>query len=232
MNVFRYVRALKLFVLRTLQRISITRALFDSSVEHWRQALLWAFSNAVGSFMPIWGAFFLLRLHRIDFRFADFARHGEFALYAAAFLAPAVYQILRNMRREKFPLKAGSILLALAGILMTAFIYAGTNPQFGATPTNGGQLDEHYLMTVSGSLLSIAFLFSFLVMLIDNVTNDPDLGVSDRVNQAFLEAAVAIDVPKAILHVADIAEQSANAIPSNDDLRHQFDSQRAEREVE
>ncbi len=181
--------------------------------------------------MPIWGAFFLLRLHRIPFLWVDFARHGEFGLYAAAFLAPAVYQILKNIRRDKFPLKGGAVLLAVAGILMAGFLYAGTNPQFGATPASSQatHVDEIYLVKVSGGLLACAFIFSFLVMLIENVTTDPDLGLADKVNQGFLNAAASLDGPLAVSQIADLSQLDLDdPIPSDEDLGTKFDAKRAE----
>jgi len=179
--------------------------------------------------MPIWGAFFLLRLHRSPFLWADFARHGEFGIYAAAFLAPSIYHILKSMRKDRFPLKAGSVLLALFGILMAAFIYAGTNPQFGANAVQLGKIDETYLMRFSATLLSLAFAFSFLVVLMDTVINDPDVGYADKVDQAFLRAEVSMDQPTSVPDIADVSAPPAeNAIASNDDLRKKFSAERAE----
>jgi hypothetical protein len=191
--------------------------------------MLWAFSNIVGSFMPIWGAFFLLRLHHTPFLWVDFARHGEFGIYAAAFLAPAIYQILKIIRRDKFPLKRGSVLLALVGILMAAFIYSGTNPQFAANAAvQVGTIDETYLMRVSGTLLLLAFTFSFFVTLMDTAANDPDLGYADKVNQAFLEAEVTVDQPGLVSDIADVSPPPGeDAPPSSDDLKQQFSADRA-----
>lgn len=180
--------------------------------------------------MPIWGAFFLLRLHHAPFFWVDFARHGEFGLYAAAFLSPSIYQILKNIRKDKFPLQAGSVLLALVGILMAAFIYAGTNPQLAANAAEKfGPIDEAYLMHASGTLLFIAFAFCFLVTLIDASINDPDLGVVDRVNQAFLQAAVDVGMPEpAPENNNQHPSPDEDAVPQNDDLRQQFNADRAE----
>lgn len=178
--------------------------------------------------MPIWGAFFLLRLHHTPFLWVDFARHGEFGIYAAAFLAPTIYQILKRIRRDKFPLKTGSVLLALFGILMAAFIYAGTNPQFAANAAvQNGTIDEAYLMKVSGTLLLLAFTFSFLVTLMDAVSSEPDLGYADKVNQAILQAEVTADEPTAVSDIADVSSPEADAIPSDAVLKEQFNADRA-----
>lgn len=177
--------------------------------------------------MPIWGAFFLLRLHKAPFVLVDFTRHGELGLYAAAFLAPSVYQILKSIRRDDFPLRGGSVLLALVGILMAAFLYAGTNPQLGANASMGtGTVDEPYLMQVSGILLLLAFGFSFLVTLIDISVNDPDLGVTDKVEQGFLNAAVAVESPRGVQGVAP-PDHDDNTTPLNDELKRKFNADRA-----
>jgi len=219
-----------LSLLRGLKNMSIIKAVLDSAWAHWRLAGLWAFSSVVGSFMPIWGAFFLLRLHRAPFLWVDFARHGEFGLYAAALLAPSIHQILKNRRNERFPLQTGSVLLALVGILMAAFIYAGTNPQLAVNAAQKlDQIDESYLMQVSGALLLIAFSFCFFVTLIDTSVNDPDLGVADKVNQAFLRAAVAVEQPESAPE-SDIPPQDQGDAPTttNDDLRQRFNADRAQ----
>lgn len=178
--------------------------------------------------MPIWGAFFLLRLHRVQFFWVDFARHGEFGLYAAAFLAPAIYQILKSIRRDKFPLRAGSVLIAVVGILMAAFIYAATNPQFGpSVPPQGEKIDETYLMEISGTLLALAFVFSFFVTLMDTAVNDPDLAYLEKVDQAFLRSEVAVERPEPAPAVTDDVDSHDNEFASSDDLKQRFNADRA-----
>ena len=179
--------------------------------------------------MPIWGAFFLLRLHHTPFLWVDFARHGEFGIYAAAFLAPAIYQILKSIRKDTFPLKTGFVLLGLVGVLLAAFIYAGTNPQFAVNASvQAGTIDEAYLMWFSGTLLSLAFAFSFFVTLMDTVANDPDLGYADKVNQAFLQAEVTVDHPEVVSDIADVsAPTDEDAVSSNEKLKQQFSADRA-----
>jgi hypothetical protein len=224
----RIIKIPVLFVLRAIKRPAIVKSILNCSPKNWREAILWAFSNIVGSFMPIWGAFFLLRLHRTPFLWVDFASHGEFGIYAAAFLAPAIYQILKSIRKDKFPLKTGSVLLALFGILMAAFIYAGTNPQFAANASvQRGTIDEKYLMRMSGTLLFLAFAFSFLVTLMDTVSSEPDLGYADRVNQAFLQAEITVDQPGLVSDIADLSTPNEDAIPSSEELKQQFSADRA-----
>jgi len=224
----RIIRTPILFILRVLKRRAIVSSILNCSPKHWREAFLWAFSNVVGSFMPIWGAFFLLRLHHTPFLWVDFARHGEFGIYSAAFLAPAIYQILKSIRRDKFPLKTGSVLLALFGILMAAFIYAGTNPQFAPNAAvQSGTVDEAYLMRISGTLLLLAFTFSFLVTLMDAVASEPDLGYADKVNQVLLQAEVTVDQPAAVSDIADVAPPETGSVPSDANLREQFNADRA-----
>jgi hypothetical protein len=224
------IRIPVLFLLRAVKNITIVNAILDCTWEHWKQATLWAISSAVGSFMPIWGAFFLLRLHREPFQLVEFARHGELGLYAAAFLAPSVYLILKNMRKDKFPPFQGtSVFLALVGILMAAFIYAGTNPQLAASAAEKLEpIDEGYLLQMSGGLLLLALAFGFLVTLIDASVNDPDLGTADRVNQFFLGAAASADQPESVHGLADLDPPSEDAAISDDHLKQQFNADRTE----
>jgi hypothetical protein len=224
------IRIVVLFLLRTVKNIAIVKAVLDCNWEHWKQATLWAISSAVGSFMPIWGAFFLLRLHHEPFQLVDFARHGELGLYAAAFLAPSIYMVLKNMRKDRNPpLQGTSVFLALVGVLMAAFIYAGTNPQFAASAAEKlRSIDEEYLLRTSGVLLLLALGFGFLVTLIDASVADPDLGSMDRVNQFFLSTAASAGQPEIVPELADLQPPSAEAAFSEDDLRRQFNADRRE----
>jgi hypothetical protein len=54
--------------------------------------------NLLGSLMPIWGTYFVLKLHQQPFHLNDFVKHGEFALYTAAFLAPALQLVVSNIK--------------------------------------------------------------------------------------------------------------------------------------
>ena len=81
--------------------------------------------NFLGSLMPIWATFFLLKLHHQRFYLNDFVKHGEFALYTAAFLAPALQLVVRNIRSSKYVLGTGAVLFAVAGLVFSGIIYSG-----------------------------------------------------------------------------------------------------------
>ena len=120
------------------------------------------------------------------------------------------------------------MLVAVVGILMAAFIYAATNPQFGPSVTPQGEpIDESFLMQISGFLLIVAFLFSFLITLVDALINDPDLTYAEKVNQAFLRSEVAVEQPESTSTVSEAADSHDEKFASSDDLKQKFNAYRA-----
>ena len=122
--------------------------------------------------MPLWGTCVLWCLHSQKFAFSDFLSHGEFALYAAAFLAPALQQVLRNIKETKYVLGPGSVLVAVAALVVSVLIYSGVQPP--------QPVDEHILLTWSLILLPASVLFSVMVTLIENQMADPDVAGSEK----------------------------------------------------
>src|SRR5262249_51646085 len=136
----------------------------NASGKSWWQTLLSVSYNAAGSLMPIWGTYFVLKLHRQSFQMNDFVKHGEFALYTATFLAPALQSIVRNIKDGKYVLGTGSVLFALMGLLISVDIYSAVvggvkYPQ---------DLDEHFLFLVSVILFGASLVFTVLVTVIEN----------------------------------------------------------------
>src|SRR5260370_26672165 len=117
----------------------------NASPKSWWQTVLWVGYHAVGSLMPIWATYFLLRLYYQQALLHDFAVHGEFALYAATFLAIALPQVVRNIKDAKYVLGMGAVLFALAGLVFSALIYSAVvlsvrYPQ---------RIDEIFLLRIS-----------------------------------------------------------------------------------
>jgi hypothetical protein len=132
--------------------------------------------------MPIWGTYFLLRLHHQQFYLNDFIKHGEFALYTAAFLAPALQLVVRNIKDAKYVLGTGAVLFAVAGLVVAVNIYSGvvvgvSYPQ---------QLDELFLFRVSIILFLSSLGFAVLVALIQDQISSPQVEESEASEQRSL----------------------------------------------
>lgn len=125
--------------------------------------------------MPIWGTYFLLKLHHQQFYLNDFVRHGEFALYTAAFLAPALQLVVRNIKDAKYVLGTGAVLFAVAGLVVAVNIYSGV--VVGASYPQ--QLDELFLFRVSIILFVSSLGFAVLVALIQDQISSPDVEESE-----------------------------------------------------
>src|SRR5262249_32069837 len=115
--------------------------------------------------MPIWATLVLLKLHSQPLHFNDFIKHGEFVLYAAAFLAPALQSVVRYSRDSKYVLGTGAALFAVVGLVISGIIYAGVaggTPSFteaGSGPQQSKPINEIFLYYVSIMLLTSSLGF-------------------------------------------------------------------------
>lgn len=153
------------------KKSDILYALRLASWEQWRETIWWLGFNVVGSFMPIWGSFFLLGLSNRPFIFRDFMKHGEFALYSAAFLAPALQVIAGNLRNKRYVLSMGSLLVAVIGLGISMIVYAGVV----VIPLGALNLHEPFLFSVSRVLLPASLIFVFLVTLLQKQFENPNI---------------------------------------------------------
>lgn len=158
----------------------IAEAVLSARRETWRHTISWLGFNVLGSFMPIWGSFFLLKLYGQPFNWNDFVKHGEFALYTASFLAPALQVVIRNIRDARYVLGSGSVLLALFGLLCSAIIYASIATSIAAKLSSTIQIDEPFLFQVSFILFPVSFTFAVVVTLIENQMSTPNVSAIEK----------------------------------------------------
>jgi hypothetical protein len=175
----------------------------------WWETLLWVGYNFLGSLMPIWATFLLLRLHHQHFRLNDFVKHGEFALYTAAFLAPALQLVVRNIKNSKYVLGTGAVLFAVAGLVFSGIIYSGVAPaapsleQTGLPPPLG--IDERFLFYVSMILFTLSLAFAVLVTLIENQPLSTNIQKSEEEGEKQLADKFSGKKPEAAVGVRDIS---------------------------
>jgi hypothetical protein len=162
----------KLLVQRLREASPLIGCLAAASTKSWHRTITWFGFNLLGGLMPLWGTLLLWELHSQGFTFYDFVKHGEFALYAAAFLAPSLQQIASNIKDTKYVLGAGTVLVAVTGLVIAVLIYSGAQPPQHVDPT--------MLTRWSLILLPASILFSVFVTLIQHQMRDPDLGAAEN----------------------------------------------------
>lgn len=146
---------------------SIYRTLREATPEEWGESFGWLLYSLAGSTLPIWlGGYVLLPIFGTHFAWIEYGRHGEFALYSAALLAPTLRLIAKDVenfefvRRQAF-LFFGWIFLTGAVAIYSAVIAADRIANGTAT------LNQYLLLVISLSLYGVSVIFSFLVTIID-----------------------------------------------------------------
>jgi hypothetical protein len=172
----------------------------NASAKSWWQTLLWVGYNLLGSLMPIWGTYFLLKLHHQHFQINDFAKHGEFALYTAAFLAPALQLVVRNIKDAKYVLGTGAVLFAVAGLVVAVNVYSGVVVGVPAPET----IDEVFLLRVSIILFLASLVFAVVVTLIENQLLNPNVRKSDAEDRRALDVKFTQKRPEVATEVQDL----------------------------
>lgn len=142
--------------------------------EHWYDAFYSLVFTLIGSLFPIWASYILLILLTTKFSFTDFIDHGEFALYSAALLSPALYIIGKDRKPAGFPYRTFFILLLPIGLLAAALVFSSV---VFATVTQDQplNLNKQFLRYFTVILLSLSVLFSFLINVLDNIRREPDM---------------------------------------------------------
>lgn len=165
----------------------------------WWQTVLWVGYNALGSLMPIWGTFFWIKLHGQSFHMNDFVKHGEFALYAATFLAPALQAVVRNVRDAKYLLGTGAVLLASFGLLVSVALYSGV---VGAKSPN--EIDQTFLFRTSIGLFVVSLGFAVIVTLLENEQTNLNIRGAEAAVQTALDQQVSKKAPENAGEIRDL----------------------------
>ena len=164
--------------------------------QHWWNALLWGIFCLTGSLLPLWATLFIRGVYGHPYRFEDFVLHGDLALYAAAFLAPAIYQIIFRMKNHSSFLGVGAVILAIMALLFSAIVYMVVNPELVA-PAVSQQIHDYTLLNfVSYSLLLAAVAFSVFVFLNEQQLAFEDLAGAEKIDQEVLISKVEMRNPE------------------------------------
>lgn len=158
----------------------------QSTKEDWKGTAYWFGFHILGALMPIWATACILMFLRQPVHLFDLAKNGEFALYSAAFIGPAILAIINYSRKHRYVLGPGSAFLAIAILLLSAFIYAIV-ASF-TTRHEEGVLNMGLVVRVSYALFSISLLMSLLVAFIENQAANLNLRDEEAKDQKLLQA--------------------------------------------
>jgi hypothetical protein len=190
---------------RGLWRIAI-----EADREVYWESLYWFLFNLLGATLPILvSGIILLPLLDREFSWTEFGRHGELALYAAAFLAPTLRVISRDMRdagfihRQLFVLVTGALLLAATAIYALVIAVDQIPPGI----IGRLEIDAPVLLRMSGKLFAVSVILSTFVRFIDysrrppqstQVLNEEKKGL-ERLNNEFDNTPTASEPKKGVV---------------------------------
>jgi hypothetical protein len=140
--------------------------LFLAVKSNWKEATKWLLFTYVGGLIPVWGGYIIFNLYAKDASLSKFSDHGEFALYSAAMLAPALYYILKDLKTSTFIYRHFFALVCIVCLLVSALLYVGVaSVSVGQIPAT---IDLDFLRGITWVLFLIASLMSFLVTALDS----------------------------------------------------------------
>ncbi len=141
----------------------------------WWETAKWLFYTLAGSLLPVWGSCLLLKLYSQKIQWIDFSRHGEFALYSAAIITPAIYLILKEKFNIPFLRRHLCGFLAFAFLIFSTLIFAGVTVIAVNQNVQRAVLNEPFLVRSSIVVFCLSVFLVFFVTLGDNLLTREDL---------------------------------------------------------
>jgi hypothetical protein len=184
------VTPLSLWVTRVVSNSPLLVTVWKTCRQHWWNALLWGVFSLTGSLLPLWATLFIRGVYGHPYNLEDFVLHGDLVLYAAAFLAPAIYQIIFRMKNNTSFLGIGAVVFATMALLFSAIVYMVVNPELVAPSISQKITDYTLLNFVSYSLLFVAIAFSVFVFLNEQQLAFEDLKNAEKIDQEVLSAKI------------------------------------------
>ena len=137
----------------------------------------WLIAVMAGSLFPVWGSTILLKLLSQEIHFIDFIKHGEFALYSTAALAPALYLITKEKKVDELKMPfldknlCGTFIFILGGLAVLIFA--------GVLSVKNNQVDQNEILNTgflawsSLTIYALSILLLFFLTLADNILTNP-----------------------------------------------------------
>ncbi|QYR20981.1 hypothetical protein KZ483_25110 [Paenibacillus sp. sptzw28] len=148
------------------------RTIFTATSEQWKSTSLWIFYTLLGSLIPTWGGIVLLVIFNKLQDWSVFYKNGEFILYSAGLLAPALFVLIREAKRPGFQFMAiiSVIMLLLTGLLYSAIALFGFKIIQSDIKINMGVLAK-----ISLFLFVLSVFIAFLAELLSKIQQDPNV---------------------------------------------------------
>lgn len=170
--------------------------LWKSWRQNWQNAIWWAICTLAGGLMPLWATLFIRRTLERPFGLEDFVVHGDLVLYAAAFLAPAIYQVAVRMKNDTSRLGVGAVTTASLALVFSAIVYTVVSPDLVPGGIAQHIHDYTFLNSVSYGLLLLAFFFSVCVFLNEQQLEFEDLEGAEKIDQKILSTRLGEHKPE------------------------------------
>ena len=153
----------------------------------WRETGSWLFYTLTGILLPVWCSCLLLKLFSQKIQWIDFFRHGEFALYSAAIITPAIYLILKEKFNIPFLRRHLCGFLAFAFLIFSTLIFAGVTVIAVNQNVQRPVLNESFLVRSSIVVFCLSVFLVFFVTLGDNLITREDLREVEQQSSKKLE---------------------------------------------
>lgn len=169
----------------------VLRVMGDAEGQDWRNGGRWFLWTFFGGMMPLWLVLLALIYRRQVVSLDHFAGRGEFALYTAALCSGSIYVIMKEAkltvvapddadRRSRaiisrlgatFPsfgalMPCAIVLMVVSAVIfMMTTVSALTSSAAPMPPT-----DQRFVSCLTGAMLTVAVVLSFVVTVADSVT--------------------------------------------------------------
>jgi hypothetical protein len=140
--------------------------------EQWKSTMYWLLYTLIGGLVPTWGGAILLWIFGNWRGWEPFYANGEFILYSAALLAPALHILIKDARKPGFQLLA---ILNLAILFISFLLYAAIALSAFNIVNTEYKINLSLLSILSIWLFVLSVIISFLSELLENVKSDPDV---------------------------------------------------------
>ena len=128
------------------------RETITENLQYMKDAFWLLVYTLIGGLLPMWGGIILVRLFGQWRGWGLFCQQGEFAIYSAALLAPAIYLITRS---AQMALKRILLLVAVVSLFISGIVFAGvkSGQLFGTSFDSNFLRDTTLILFVASTLL-------------------------------------------------------------------------------
>ena len=162
--------------------VTFWRSLSETNYSHWSEATGSLAYSGFFSLMPVLFGYVLLRVLSRHPTWSDFSHHGEFALYSAAMLGPALYRIGKDLKVPGFAGRSPLILVCVGGLLLATCFFTAVTTAF-LLPKPVFEIDQSFLSSGTIALFGLSCGVFLVVTVLDNARLTPDVRIEEARQQ-------------------------------------------------